>query len=169
MVHRLGIYIHEAAIRYLCCASWVSISSFPDLAANLAVELILMAQKMIPSAAEELSFAVPSAKLWTPENPHLYDLQLDLLDGDVVSDTVESYVGIRTVGKQRDAAGHLRMTVNGEMCFHLGPLDQGWWPDGLLTAPSDEAMRSDVEFLKQAGFNMIRKHVKLEPRRRPVS
>ena len=53
----------------------------------------------------------------------------------------------------------------GEMCFHMGPLDQGWWPDGLLTAPSDEAMRSDIEFVKEAGFNMIRKHVKLEPRR----
>jgi beta-galactosidase/beta-glucuronidase len=65
----------------------------------------------------------------------------------------------------RDKDGHLRMTLNGQPIFHLGPLDQGWWPDGLLTPPSDEAMLYDIEFLKSAGFNMIRKHIKVEPRR----
>ncbi len=80
-------------------------------------------------------------------------------------DFVRSYAGIRTVGKVRDSQGHLRFTLNGKEIFHWGPLDQGWWPDGLLTPPSDEAMLNDIRFLKAAGFNMIRKHIKVEPRR----
>ncbi len=109
---------------------------------------------------------VPNAKLWSPDNPALYQLDVALLDGNNnLVDGVASYAGIRTVGKMRDENGHLRMTLNGKSIFHLGPLDQGWWPDGLLTPPSDEAMLSDIEFLKAAGFNMIRKHIKVEPRR----
>lgn len=105
-------------------------------------------------------------KLWTPDAPNLYTLDIELLDkeGSVV-DRVASYAGIRTVGKMRDADGHLRFTLNGDVIFHWGTLDQGWWPDGLLTPPSDEAMLYDIEFLKAAGFNMIRKHIKVEPRR----
>ena len=80
-------------------------------------------------------------------------------------DTVQSYAGIRTVGKTKDADGHWRFTLNGKQIFHFGPLDQGWWPDGLLTPPSDEAMLYDIEYLRDAGFNMIRKHIKVEPRR----
>ena len=68
-------------------------------------------------------------------------------------------------GTARDEAGHLRLTLNGAPRFHLGPLDQGWWPDGLLTPPSDAALKSDIEHAKAAGFNMIRKHIKVEPRR----
>ncbi len=82
-----------------------------------------------------------------------------------VIDEVGSYAGIRSVGKTRDKDGNLRFTLNGEIIFHWGPLDQGWWPDGLLTPPSDDALLSDIEFLKAAGFNMIRKHIKVEPRR----
>jgi hypothetical protein len=109
---------------------------------------------------------IPEAKLWSPAHPNLYDLKIDLLDaqGKVV-DTVKSYAGIREVGQKRDAQGNLRFTLNGEEIFHWGPLDQGWWPDGLLTPPSDAALRSDVDYLKQSGFNMIRKHIKVEPRR----
>ncbi len=113
-----------------------------------------------------LSVSVNNAKLWTPDSPHLYTLEIELLDaqGSTV-DRVSSYAGIRSAGKARDAAGHLRFTLNGREIFHLGPLDQGWWPDGLLTPPSDEAMLYDIEYLKAAGFNMIRKHIKVEPRR----
>jgi len=113
-----------------------------------------------------LSLTIDDAKLWSPESPHLYDLQIELLaaDGSVL-DSVLSYTGIRTIGKKKDSEGHWRITLNGKFVFHFGPLDQGWWPDGLLTPPSDEAMRSDIEFLKESGFNMIRKHVKVEPRR----
>jgi beta-galactosidase len=78
---------------------------------------------------------------------------------------VQSHAGIRTVGKTRDADGHWRFTLNGEIIFHWGTLDQGWWPDGLLTPPSDEAMLFEIGWLKSAGFNMIRKHIKVEPRR----
>ena len=114
----------------------------------------------------EVRVDVPNAKLWSPVSPFLYQLQILLLDvNDKMIDKVSSYTGIRTVGKMRDARGHLRMTLNGKPILHLGPLDQGWWPDGLLTPPSDEAMLFDIEFLKAAGFNMIRKHIKVEPRR----
>ncbi|NNJ27385.1 sulfatase-like hydrolase/transferase [Alienimonas chondri] len=119
-----------------------------------------------PSApASEVTFTIPDVKLWSPASPHLYDLKIELLNGRRVVDTVQSYVGVREVGTEKDENGDLRLTLNGEPLFHWGPLDQGWWPDGLLTPPSDEAMQSDVDWLKRAGFNMIRKHIKVEPRR----
>lgn len=113
-----------------------------------------------------VTVTLPEPRLWSPAHPHLYDLELELVAPDgSVRDRVTSYAGIRTLGKVRDEAGHLRFTLNGRPIFHWGTLDQGWWPDGLLTPPSDAAMRSDIEYLKAAGFNMIRKHVKVEPRR----
>jgi len=116
-------------------------------------------------AGQEVLLTVANAKLWSPRSPHLYALELDLLDdGGRVVDSVASYAGIRTVGKAKDAQGHLRFTLNGETLFHWGPLDQGWWPDGLLTPPSEEAMVFEIDWLKRAGFNMIRKHIKVEPR-----
>ena len=113
-----------------------------------------------------LTLTVPDAKPWSPDSPHLYDLTVELVkaDGEAV-DAVESYAGIRTVGKTTDADGHPRFTLNGTPIFHYGPLDQGWWPDGLLTPPSDEAMVWELGWLKSAGFNMLRKHIKVEPRR----
>ncbi|WP_166822740.1 glycoside hydrolase family 2 protein [Thalassoroseus pseudoceratinae] len=118
------------------------------------------------SNAGSFLIAITDPKLWSPASPHLYDVELSLVTarGEVI-DQVKSYAGIRTVGKTLDADGHLRFTLNGEIIFHWGPLDQGWWPDGLLTPPSDEAMLFDIEWLRQAGFNMIRKHIKVEPRR----
>ncbi|MEM6689746.1 MAG: family 43 glycosylhydrolase [Planctomycetota bacterium] len=114
----------------------------------------------------ELNVKLSDPKLWSPSSPQLYDLEIELLGADgQILDKVTSYAGIRTVGKTKDADGHWRFTLNGEVIFHWGPLDQGWWPDGLLTPPSDEAMLFDIEWLKAAGFNMIRKHIKVEPRR----
>lgn len=110
-------------------------------------------------------FQIPDAKLWSPDSPFLYDVEVIASIDDRPVDRVKSYVGIRSVGKVRDADGHWRFTLNGEPIFHWGPLDQGWWPDGLLTPPSDEAMQFEIEWLKSAGFNMIRKHIKVEPRR----
>ena len=108
---------------------------------------------------------IPNAKLWNTENPHLYDLKVSLVcDGKVV-DSVESYAAMREVGKVRDQYGHLRATLNGEPIFMYGPLDQGWWPDGLYTAPTDEALAWDIKFTKDLGFNTIRKHIKVEPAR----
>ncbi|MHC4994839.1 MAG: family 43 glycosylhydrolase [Planctomycetota bacterium] len=113
-----------------------------------------------------ITISIPNAKLWSPDSPHLYDIRVTLLDEKGrVADSILTYAGIRTVGKTRDADGHWRFTLNGQTIFHWGPLDQGWWPDGLLTPPSEEAMRFDIEWLKAAGFNMIRKHIKVEPRR----
>ncbi len=112
------------------------------------------------------TLAISSPQLWSPGNPALYRIKADILDDSFeLIDSVQSYTALREYGKSRDTEGHLRFTLNGESIFHWGPLDQGWWPDGLLTPPSDEAMRSDIEFLKAAGFNMIRKHIKVEPRR----
>jgi hypothetical protein len=118
------------------------------------------------SPCEEVTLTINDARLWSPESPFLYGLDVTLLDGNgKILDHVTSYTGIRTVGRNRDAQGHWRFTLNGKPIFHLGPLDQGWWPDGLLTPPADEAMLFDIEFLKAAGFNTIRKHIKVEPRR----
>lgn len=109
---------------------------------------------------------IPDAKLWSPSAPNLYDLKVELLDSNGRTiDEVKSYVAMREFGKTKDANGNLRFTLNGESLFHWGPLDQGWWPDGLLTPPSEAAMISDIDYLKAAGFNMIRKHIKIEPRR----
>ncbi len=121
--------------------------------------------KVAGEVGREVVAKVADAKLWSPAAPFLYTLELDLLDGaGRVVDTVGSYAGIRTVGKRKDAQGHLRFTLNGQDIFHWGPLDQGWWPDGLLTPPSEEAMVFEIDWLKRAGFNMIRKHIKVEPR-----
>ena len=128
----------------------------------------LLGRKVIATTegTGELKLPIAAAKLWSPAHPNLYDLKIELLDAkDKILDSVKSYAGIREVGEKRDAQGNLRFTLNGEEIFHWGTLDQGWWPDGLLTPPSDAAMRFDVDFLKQAGFNTIRKHIKVEPRR----
>lgn len=150
-----------------------SITIAPEIEGRNQVAQIRVAVKegettigMTEGSAQELKIELASPKLWSPSSPHLYDLEVSLLDssGKVV-DQVQSYAGIRTVGKVQDADGHWRFTLNGDVIFHWGPLDQGWWPDGLLTPPSDEAMLFDIQWLKQAGFNMIRKHIKVEPRR----
>lgn len=120
----------------------------------------------VTSAKEDLVVEIPDAKLWSPSSPHLYDISVAVLDENgAVIDMVGTYTGIRSVGTVRDENGDLRFTLNGKPIFHWGPLDQGWWPDGLLTPPSDEAMLFDIEYLQAAGFNMIRKHIKVEPRR----
>ena len=108
---------------------------------------------------------IPNAKLWTPETPHLYDLKVTLKQNGKVIETVSSYTAMREVGKVRDQYGHLRATLNGKPIFMYGPLDQGWWPDGLYTAPTDEALAWDIQFTKDLGFNTIRKHIKVEPAR----
>ena len=98
--------------------------------------------------------------LWSPEAPNLYDVTITLGD-----DTVRSYFAMRTVGTGKDAAGHPCLLLNGQPYFHHGVLDQGYWPDGLYTAPSDEAMLFDIQLMKDMGFNMLRKHIKIEPMR----
>ena len=112
-----------------------------------------------------LVLAVPGFEAWSPTSPRLYDLQVELWSGDRVVDRVESYFGMRKIALGQDRNGLTRMLLNNEPVFQFGPLDQGWWPDGLYTAPSDAALKSDLEVTKQLGFNLVRKHVKVEPAR----
>jgi hypothetical protein len=109
---------------------------------------------------------VPDAHLWSPDDPYLYDLAVRLLDANGrVVDEVGSYAGMRSISLTRDAQNRPRMALNGRVLFQHGPLDQGFWPDGIYTAPTDDALRFDLEQTKRLGFNMTRKHVKVEPAR----
>ncbi|MCL2623242.1 MAG: hypothetical protein FWD31_06185, partial [Planctomycetaceae bacterium] len=121
---------------------------------------------------------IDDPRLWTPDDPFLYDLGIMMMrpfarenNGNTTSirygkiDTVKSYFGLRDVSLGKDDKGVTRIMLNGKFLFQHGPLDQGWWPDGLYTAPTDEALRYDVEMTKKMGFNMLRKHVKIEPAR----
>ena len=107
---------------------------------------------------------ITNPKLWSPESPFLYGIKVEIL-GTGVKDEVTSYFGMRKISLRQDEAGATRMMLNGEPVFQYGPLDQGFWPDGLYTAPTDEALRFDLEVTKKLGFNMVRKHVKVEPAR----
>ena len=117
----------------------------------------------LPGSPLRLCIAEP--KLWSPDSPFLYDMEVSLRQGEKTVDKVDSYTAMRKIGTKRDKGGILRMTLNDKPLFHYGPLDQGWWPDGLYTAPTDEALLYDVQKTKDFGFNMIRKHIKVEPAR----
>ncbi|TWD18751.1 glycosyl hydrolase family 2 [Streptomyces sp. T12] len=112
----------------------------------------------------EFTVPVPNAHRWTPDDPFLYDVRADLLSGSATVDTVGSYTGMRTVGLAR-VDGVLRPVLNGRFVFQTGTLDQGYWPDGIYTAPTDAALRFDLQKHKDLGFNMVRKHIKVEPQR----
>lgn len=123
-----------------------------------------VAEETVP-AGTAASLTVPHAMLWSPDNPFLYDLKITLLRNDKPIDEVSSYFAMRKISVGKDANGIQRMLLNNEFRFQYGPLDQGWWPDGLYTAPTDEALLFDIEKTKAMGFNMIRKHIKVEPAR----
>ena len=113
------------------------------------------------AAGSPLTLSIPNPRKWGPSDPFLYRLRARLESGD----EVESYFGMRSIDIRADASGVRRLHLNGEPLFQLGLLDQGWWPDGLYTAPTDEALAFDIEKTKELGFNLIRKHVKVEPAR----
>ncbi len=114
---------------------------------------------------ESMVLTLPDPRSWSPDDPQLYDLEIKLLKDKEVIDQVQSYFGMRKFSMEPDERGKLRLCLNNRPLFHYGPLDQGYWPDGLFTPPSELAMRYDLEFLKSIGCNMIRKHVKVEPAR----
>ena len=116
-------------------------------------------------SSEKLTLTLPEPKAWSPETPFLYDLSVTLLDHGETADQVNSYFGLRKFSLAPDNQGRLRFCLNNEPYFLYGPLDQGYWPDGLYTPPTDAAMRWEIDFIKQAGFNMLRKHIKVEPAR----
>ena len=117
------------------------------------------------AAGSELKLAIPNPKLWTPNSPHLYDLRVSLKSGGKTVDEVTSYFGMRKIALGKDDQGITRPLLNGKFVFQVGPLDQGFWPDGIYTAPTDEALRSDIEAMKKLAFNCVRKHIKVEPDR----
>ena len=144
----------------------VTVDAFGDGAAGATARVdALDGTRVVGSATgrvgETIAVSVPNAKLWSPADPFLYDLSVHLSTGDAV----KSYFGMRKIAVGRDDRGVNRLLLNGKVLFQYGQLDQGWWPDGLYTAPTDAALRFDIETQKQMGFNTIRKHVKVEPAR----
>ncbi len=108
---------------------------------------------------------LPAPKLWSPDSPFLYDMSIALVRNGRTLDEVRSYAAMRKFSTGRDRSGVMRLLLNNRPLFQFGPLDQGWWPDGLYTAPTDEALAFDVVKTKELGYNMIRKHIKVEPAR----
>ena len=134
------------------------------------VEVKLLDKGQVVASAKgvqgkELRLAVQNPTLWDTSNPYLYDMKVSLTKDGKVVDDVKSYTAFRKISSKRDANGIMRMQLNNKNLFQYGPLDQGWWPDGLYTAPTDEALLYDIVKTKDWGFNMIRKHVKVEPAR----
>lgn len=117
-------------------------------------------------AGDPVRLPIASPRLWTPDDPYLYDLTVALVGPSrKVLDAVTSYAGLRTIGTVPDAAGRPRIALNSRITFLHGPLDQGYWPDGIYTAPTDDALKSDLQRVKDLGMNFVRKHGKVEPAR----
>ena len=129
------------------------------------VTIALNNQKITIEAGQEAQITPEDQHKWSPEDPFLYDIKFTLERDGKPIDKAKGYAALREVTETIDADGHKRLALNGKPYFQFGPLDQGWWPDGLYTAPTDEALKYDIEQTKAFGFNMIRKHIKVEPAR----
>ena len=140
-----------------CC-----VADYAEVALFDGVKQVSVAKGVTGKA---LRLAVKSPKLWSPESPALYTMKISLYSAGKKIDEVSSYTAMRKISTKRDANGIMRMQLNNKDYFQYGPLDQGWWPDGLYTAPTDEALLYDIKKTKDFGFNMIRMHVKVEPAR----
>jgi len=163
-------YIRDLKIVPAAAAGTLEISATVGGGSHLRLHIeVREHDKVVATAsgttATSLLVAVPGARLWSPDDPFLYDLTARLLDREVVVDEVASYAGIRTISIERDADGYRRFHLNGEPLFLSGVLDQGYWPDGIYTAPTDKALAFDVEVTRRLGFNLSRKHAKVEPAR----
>jgi beta-galactosidase/beta-glucuronidase len=135
---------------------------------EVEVNLLDAGQKVAGSRAkanQAIPLTITSPKIWSPESPFLYEVSIKLFEGTKLIEEVKSYAAFRDVRMGKSSDGFQRIFLNGNPVFQYGPLDQGWWPDGLYTAPTDEALLFDIEKTKEMGFNMIRKHVKVEPAR----
>lgn len=124
----------------------------------------LVSEKTI-GVSETAVLDIKDEKLWSPATPFLYDLKVAVIRNNKTVDQIGSYFAMRKISLGPDANGIQRMLLNNKFVFEYGPLDQGWWPDGLYTPPTYEAMSFDIDKLKEMGFNMIRKHIKVEPAR----
>lgn len=135
------------------------------------VEVVVYDRDVIVASAKSINgqraeIQMPgNFRLWSPDFPFLYDLKVRLWRHGELMDEVDSYAAMRKISTMRDESGVVRLALNNKPLFQFGPLDQGWWPDGLYTAPTDEALQYDIKMTKDMGFNMIRKHIKVEPAR----
>lgn len=136
-----------------------------DVVEVIAYDGALSVASAKTSAKFPVELTIPDAKLWSPDSPFLYDLEVNLYQNGKKVDAVKSYAAMRKISQKRDKNGIMRMQLNNKDLFQFGPLDQGYWPDGLYTAPTDEALLFDIKKTKDWGFNMIRKHMKVEPAR----
>ena len=166
--------VHETHIEKLKITPYLNLSTFTVNAATSTgkgeVEVkILEGKRQVASgkgeAGKDINIKIKEPKLWSPDDPFLYDLKITVKDGGKKVDEVASYAAMRKVSVNKDGFGTLRIALNDKPIFSFGTLDQGWWPDGLYTAPTDEALAFDVIRTKELGFNTIRKHVKVEPDR----
>lgn len=132
-----------------------------DKSGVVTIECKDLSVKATGKIGEPIVMKVPAAALWSADSPKLYSISVSLAKDD----SIRSYFAMRKISIGKDAAGITRMLLNDQFVFQHGPLDQGFWPDGLYTAPTDAALRYDVEVIKQMGFNTLRKHVKVEPAR----
>lgn len=164
---------HITAVKTIPCIDSGSLNvtvSTSKCGTNDIVEVKLLDKGQVVATAKglagnELRLGVKNPTLWDTNNPYLYDMKVSVSSAGRVVDEVKSYTAFRKISAKRDANGLMRMQLNNKDLFHMGPLDQGWWPDGLYTAPTDEALYYDIKKTKEWGFNMIRKHVKVEPAR----
>lgn len=151
-------YIHELSITPDVDHSMVKIVVRSD--ASKLVTIKLNGSITSGKSNQEISIPIKNPRLWSPENPYLYEFSVTM-----GNDIVKSYFGMRKISVQKDEKGIDRIFLNNKPYFNLGTLDQGFWPDGLYTAPTDEALAFDIKAIKAMGFNTIRKHIKIEPAR----
>jgi len=158
-------HLESQTVRVTCRTSGASAGNAVEVRAFADGEAGSVSSTTVIDDLARVTLEFDHLRPWSPDDPFLYDLEVGLGPSEGPHDLIESYFGAREVGTTRDTDGHCRLTVNGEPVFHFGPLDQGWWPDGLYTAPTDEALAFDIEATLAMGFNTIRKHVKVEPAR----
>lgn len=137
----------------------------PESSNNPATKSSFNKATSLSSDTLTLTLQIPSPHPWSPHDPYLYPLTLRLLQNGTITDSVTSYFALRNITLEKDQRGHPRIHLNHQYTFNLGVLDQGYWPDGIYTAPTDSALAYDINIIKQMGFNTIRKHIKVEPDR----
>ena len=149
----------------LCLSVQVQNAQDDDIVKVVALDGDKVAARAGGPVDRTVVLKLKNAKLWSPDSPFLYGMEIALERDGKTLDAVSSYFGMRKSSFEKDKDGINRLFLNNEPLFQFGPLDQGWWPDGLYTAPTDDALEYDVQMTMNMGFNMIRKHVKIEPAR----
>jgi beta-galactosidase/beta-glucuronidase len=132
---------------------------------NLTIQAVANNITAESAPGEELLLHIPNPHPWSPQDPYLYPLTIHLKNKGIIVDSITSYFALRNVTIEKDPKGQPRIFLNHQYTFNLGVLDQGYWPDGIYTAPTDSALQYDINIIKQMGFNTIRKHIKVEPDR----